>query len=347
MYVTRKGESIPRNVQSTFLRRLSELLKEGYTFHVAVSMLLPFYVKKSDAVIQKMMKVHKNGLSVTEVFKLIGLSNRLLLPINLASIHGKLQETISFLSVQAAVAEKAQKRLNTLLMYPLFLFTIIFFLFTVFRVYFLPNMQSLLDTRKTIDSDNPIIWTNILLQLPNYFFISMFLIVIFITVVVYRVKMKNASTQLRFYERLPIVRTWNRLFLTRVFSREIGNLLGSGIPLQQAFDALIMQEQNKMLQFVSFQMKDKIIHGESFSNSILLLNYFTSDFHQFVIHGENSGHLSKELILYSEYLTERIEELLSKYLSVLQPALFFILAIFIVGAYLAILLPIYGMINII
>lgn len=66
-----------------------------------------------------------------------------------------------------------------------------------------------------------------------------------------------------------------------------------------------------------------------------------------VVHGENTGYLGRELSLYSEFLSQEIESKLSRYISIVQPTLFLILAIFIIGAYLAILLPIYNMINIV
>ncbi|MEI4771416.1 competence type IV pilus assembly protein ComGB [Psychrobacillus sp. FJAT-51614] len=346
-YIVRRSETIPSPIQSSFLKRLSDLLQEGYTFHESVSMLLPFHVKNSDVVIQKMTQVHKNGLSVTEVFRLLGFPDRLLLPINLATTHGKLQETVSVLSVQAAIFEKARKRLNSLLMYPLFLFVVIFLLFTIFKIYFLPNMESLLHTRATEDADSSIIWTSVLLQLPNYFLIGL---LFFSGAMLFLVKMinrKKIEVQISLYLKIPLVNKWYRLFLTRVFSREMGGLLDSGMSLQQAFDSLIKQEEHKTLQYIAMQMKEKLVHGESFSNALLLLDHFTNDFHQFVTHGELSGYLGRELSLYSEFVTETIEAKLSKYLSILQPTLFLILAIFIVGAYLAIMLPIYEMINIV
>lgn len=346
-YCTRKRETIPSHIQPSFLKRLSELLQEGYTFHESVSMLLPFHVKNSDLVIKKMTEVHKNGLSVTEVFRLLGFPNRLLLPIDLATNHGKLQDTIFVLSVQASIFERARKRLNSLLMYPLFLFVVIFLLFTVFKIYFLPNMESLLHTRSSGDTDNSLIWTSILLQLPNYFLIGFLFLCFAMLVLIKMIRNKKIEFQIAFYLKFPLVNKWYRLFLTRVFSREMGVLIDSGMSLQQAFDSLIKQEEHKTLQYISIQMKEKIIHGESFSDALLLLNHFTKDFHQFVIHGEISGYLGRELSLYSEFVTERIEEKLSKYLSILQPTLFLILAIFIIGAYLAILLPIYKMINIV
>lgn len=346
-YIARKELTIPLNGQSSFLKRLSDLLKEGYTFHESVSMLLPFHVKNSNLIIQRVTEVHKSGSDIAEVFKLLGFPKRLILPISMAGKHGNLQETVSILGVQSAIFENARKRMNTLLMYPLFLFVVIFLLFTVFRIYFLPNMESLLGTRNSIESGNTIVWTNILLQLPNYFLISISIVVVFILAIFFGMSKRDIKTRLNFYDKIPIFNSWYYLFLTRVFSRELGGLIESGMSIQQAFDALASQQENITLQYIAIQMKDKIVHGESFSQAVMLLNYFTVDFLPFVIHGENSGYLGRELSLYSEFLTERIETKISKYLSILQPTLFLILAIFIIGAYLAILLPIYEMINIV
>ena len=346
-YVDRKNETIPSEVQSSFLSRLSDLLKEGYTFHEAISMLLPFHVKNVEVVISKITEVQKKGLSVTEVFKLLGFPNRLLLPINLASIHGQLQDTVAVLGVNSAIFEKAKKRLNNLLMYPLFLFFIIFLLFMIFRVYFLPNMESMLGARDSPQSESSMQITNILLQMPNTLILIVFVLTIMLSLSVYILSKRPIKVQLQFYKKLPIVRTWYRLLLTKVFSREMGGLIESGMSLQQSFDALIEQQEHKALQFISIQMKEKVVHGDSFSNAVLLLDYFTDDFHHFVIHGENSGYLGRELTLYSQFITERIETKLSRYLSIIQPTLFLILATFIICAYLAILLPIYEMINVV
>ncbi|MFJ5768624.1 competence type IV pilus assembly protein ComGB [Psychrobacillus sp. NPDC093180] len=346
-YFMKKDETIPSHMQSPFLSRLSDLLKEGYTFHEAVSMLLPFHVKNANKVIIQVTEIQKNGLNVSEVFKLLGFPARLLLPINLAMIHGQLQETVATLGVNVAVYERAKKRLSNLLMYPLFLFVAIFLLFTIFRIYFLPNMETLLGTRESSSSDNSIAWTSVLLQMPNTFLILMVVAIVLISLFLLFMNKRTVEEQLRFYRKIPVINRWYRLLLTRVFAREIGGLIESGMPLQQSLDALISQQEHKALQFMAEQMKHKIVHGESFSKSVLLLDYFTEDFHHFVVHGENSGYLGRELTLYSEFLSDRIETKLSRYLSILQPTLFFILAVFIIGAYLAILLPIYEMINIV
>ena len=346
-YLERKKQTIPPNMQSSFLSRLGDLLMEGYTFHESITMLLPFHVKDSKTVSKRITEVQRNGLAVVDVFKLLGFPSRLLLPLNLASVHGQLQQTINVLSVNTAFFEGAKKRLNNLLMYPIFLFMTLFLLFTMFRIYFLPNMESLIGSRGNEASDNSLAWTGLLLQMPNIFFVTAIFVSCLLVLCYISLKKLHVKTRLLIYLKLPIVRSWYRLFLTRVFAREMGGLMESGMSLQQSFEALIDQKEHQMLRYIGEQMQDKVVHGESFSQAVFLLDTFTKELFQFVVHGENSGYLGRELSLYSEFLSQEIEKKLSRCLSVVQPTLFLILAIFIIGAYLAILLPIYNMINIV
>lgn len=334
-------------MHASFLSRLSDLLKEGYTFHESVTMLVPFHVKDSDTVNNRITEIQRNGLTVVDVFKLLGFPSRLLLPLNLASVHGQLQQTIAVLGVNTAFFEGARKRLNNLLMYPVFLFAVLFLLFSLFRTYLLPNMESLIGSRGDETSDSSLTWTSYLLQMPNIFFIVSIISSCLIALSIMVIKKVPIERQLVICLKVPIVKSWYRLLLTRVFTREIGSLMESGMPLQQSFEALIFQDEHKLLQFIGKQMRDKVVHGESFSQSVFLLDYFTSELFYFVVHGENSGYLGRELSLYSEFLSQEIERKLSLYISIVQPTLFLILAIFIIGAYLAILLPIYSMINIV
>lgn len=345
-HVSKREETVPSPLQAVFLKRLSELLNEGYTFHESVTMLLPFHVKNINTVQTKVTEIQKRGLGVTEVFRILGFPNRLLLPIYLASQHGHLAETTEVLAINSTFTEQARKRLKNLLLYPLFLFIVIFLLFTVFKIYFLPNMETLL-SQNSSQSEGSLALTNTLLNLPNTFLISF--LCFFLVCICFFIFLRNKKMEFKilFIKKIPILNGWFRLLVTRIFSREIGVLLESGMSLQEAFSALIDQKENKVLQFIVTKMNEKVIFGSSFSEGVILVDCFTDDFHQFIVHGENNGYLGKELTLYSDFINKRMEERLSRYLSIVQPVMFLILAVFIVGAYLAILLPVYEMINII
>ena len=65
----------------------------------------------------------------------------------------------------------------------------------------------------------------------------------------------------------------------------------------------------------------------------------------FVQHGELTGYLGKELLLYSEVLMEQIEQQTQRILRIIQPSFFIMIAICIVGASLAILMPMYNLVH--
>ena len=100
-----------------------------------------------------------------------------------------------------------------------------------------------------------------------------------------------------------------------------------------------------MLSEISNEIKKSVIYGEPLDKAVMLTDGLTKQFSSFVEHGTNSGHLPKELIIYSEYLENQINKLLSKGLAILQPILFSLIAICILAAYIALLLPMYGMID--
>lgn len=317
---------------------------EGYTFHDSVKLLLPFYLKEPSQAYSRIIEEQKKGSDLREVFKILGFPSRIVLPIHLSSVHGFIEETTRVLARHSQMYEKTFNRLRSLLMYPVCLFIIIFVLFTIFRLSFLPNMESLFASKN--NENTSLFLSKFLLNLPNAFFLFTitFLLVIFLFHKLW-LSRKTIEFKQHFYNKFPIVKVWNKLILTHVFSRELGTMLESGLSLQDSLAALISQYEDPLLKYVGEKMKNEAIMGKSFYESAISLQCFTNEFPQFISHGENSGYLGRELTIYSDVLAEQLEGKLSRYLNILQPTLFLILAIFIVGAYLSILLPLYKTIN--
>ena len=132
---------------------------------------------------------------------------------------------------------------------------------------------------------------------------------------------------------------------TRDFASEIGGLLQSGFSMQDALDVLIDQNLDAVLSEIAKNVKQQVVFGESFHTATQMTEGLTNQLAMFAKHGADSGHLPKELLIYSEHLDETIDDRLTKALAMLQPVLFGIIAICILAAYLALLLPVYGMMD--
>ena len=343
--IDKKNLQIPKKKQAQFLHRLSSLLQEGYTFYASLTMLLPHHVTMSEEAQNNLSAQLKNGDGVTSILLTLGIPRSYLLSIQMAEAHGKLHQALLVLHSHVALVERAKASLKKILIYPLFLFTMLAGLFVAFRTYFLPNMKLLASSRQGNTSSEAMNLTSTLLHLPDAL-LSICLVFISIAFT-YRWYIRRHSFEQQVFklQKFPLLSKWMKLFWTKSFSRELGTLLAGGLSLQLSLNVLRQQNFQPYLQVISENIYSSVLLGESLKQAVELSDCFNNDFPTYISHGEISGHLSKELLIYSDLLNEQTEASLTKWLTFVQPVLFGVLAICILAAYLSILLPVYGMID--
>ena len=340
-----KPPSVKISEFPTFLHRMSTLLGEGYTFAHCIEMLLPYHVKNYRYVQQEISETLHNGGSAVHVFHILGLDKQFLVSIELAEMTGNLQETVAIVAQQLTFQKESKSKLYKVLMYPVVLFVFLIFLFLAFRTYFLPNMASMVTSRANGSSSTSIQWSKFFLHMPDYFIGISILLGIAAGIFVIYVRKKRVDLQLSLLFRLPFIGLFWRLMLTRQFSRVLGNLILAGFSLQQALEHMKGQTHQKQLAFVSQILQERVIFGDTLAQSIRNVGYFYPKFDQFVSHGEMSGLLGRELILYCDLLNERLQSTIHRLLTVIQPLLFIIIALCVIAAYLSILIPMYDVMD--
>lgn len=329
----------------TFLHRISTLLGEGYTFAHCIEMLLPYHVKNYENLQQEISSILHNGGSVAQVFQQLGLDNQYLVSIELAEMTGQLQETVQIVAKQLTFEQEAKSKLMKVLAYPVVLFIFLIFLFLAFRTYFLPNMSSMVSSRVDSGKSTSIQWSTFFLHTPDYIIVTLILLSLTIGGFVLYVRKKRIDIQLKLLFKLPFIGLFWRLVLTRQFSRVLGNLILAGFSLQHSLEHIKNQTHQKQLAYVSNVIQSRVIVGDSLAQSVRNVGYFYPKFDHFVSHGETSGLLGRELILYCELLDERLQSTIHILLAIIQPVLFIVIAICVIAAYLSILIPMYDVID--
>lgn len=329
------------------MSRVSTLLNEGYTFAECIEMLLPYHVKQYVEWQHSFQQAFLEGAGPPKVFQLLGVERQYLVGIELAETTGTMSETLSVLAVQMQFNRKMKERFAKLLIYPTFLFVFLVGLFIAFRMYFLPNVEKMVFSRTTSENVSSIQWSKFFLHVPDYIIIGSCLLIGVITVFLSYLSRKRVDFQLTLLLKLPFINYFWRLLLTRQFSRSLGNLLMTGFSLQLALEQLMKQQHQKQLAYIATELKQRIIYGSSLAEAVQVIGYFFPKFEQFIVHGERSGLLDRELILYSELLDEKLRNFINSATKILQPMLFIIIAICVIAAYLSILLPMYNLLDMI
>ena len=117
----------------------------------------------------------------------------------------------------------------------------------------------------------------------------------------------------------------------------------SGFSMKTALEVMVAENYDYYLTLFSKRILDELDQGINFEDSIGKIKYFDKSMRKFVNHGKNNGLIDKELKLFSELMLDTFLTSLDKNLKKLQPILFGILAVVIVGLYMVILLPIFNM----
>lgn len=343
--IQKRKEDVPKEMPA-FLKRLSTLLDEGYTLTDSINMLLPYHVEDAVEWRKKIDDHLRKGSKVFELFQLFKVPQNYLIMIKIADSLGNLSYTLRNVSNQMDFEERMKKKLKKLLMYPIFLLVFLMGIFISFRIFFLPNLESIFNSRNDQMNSN-VTFTKFLFYTPDLLFILVLLIVCILFIFHNYFRKKTVEEKVNILIKLPVVNYFFKLQMTKTFAKSLGDLLIGGFSLQHALNILKEQEINPFMSYFAEKIEQLVIFGETLSKAVLLTELFFSKFEEFIEHGEHSGYLGKELIIYFELLDEKFQSIIKTMLSIIQPLFFIIIAICIVAAYLSILLPMYNLIEIV
>ena len=330
-----------------FLNRVSTLLNEGYTFSDSIEMLLPYHVDDPKAWRKLIVEKLKNGEGTTEILECFSIPKHFLVVIKISEESGKLAQSLQTISRQLDFNEKMRKKLINLLSYPLLLSVFLISIFIAFRTYFLPNITQILNTRSDGGGNTTVLISSIFLRLPDILFLILVSTTCLVVIFIIYIKRLEVKRQLPLLLSIPIINYFYKLHITNQLSKTMGELLIGGFSLQHALAILQDQQLNKILAYLSKEIEGQVIFGESLSTAVYKLGWFSGKFEEFIMHGERSGYLGRQLLIYSELIDEKIQDFIKKGVSIIQPIFFIVIALSIIAAYLSILLPMYELIEII
>ena len=105
--------------------------------------------------------------------------------------------------------------------------------------------------------------------------------------------------------------------------------------MQQTSTATLVQE-------LAVQLELCLASGGLLPDKLKDYAFLTPEFSLIVFQGEMRGKLGEELFVYSQLLTDRLFQQIEKKIQWIQPVIFLLVALLIVGVYAAMFLPIYG-----
>ena len=324
-----------------FIKRLYELIDHGYMLEDSLEFLLIQY-EVADDEIKNIKEKLSNGSKLSDILGYFGYSQLIVSKIKFAEDYGRIEDMLLEVETYLKIKKIQQEKVIKTLRYPLFLTLTLICLIMVFNALVIPQFENIY-TSSNIKMDlQTIILIKSLYYIPKFISIIFLFTLLGISYIFYTIKYKpNLFLKSLLY--IPKVRNYSKLYFSYRFSMELSLFLMSGFSLKTALEVMVEEDYDYYLTLFSKDILNELDQGIGFEDAIGKIKYFDKSMRKFVSHGKNNGLIDKELKLFSELMLDTFLTSLDKNLKKLQPILFGILAVVIVGLYMVILLPIFNM----
>lgn len=324
---------MPKEFQQICLTLLAELLANGFTFQESIRFLGMIYPKQL-TYFKLISRMIEEGEPIYKSFQTLGFKEKYVAQINLGEKHGDLVGTFLRVTQQMKDMEKQKQGLQKVLTYPLILLGFLFLMIVGMKYVLIPQMGA------SVAQDN--IGIYLINHAPQYLVGFISLLVIIYVGFTYFFKKKTEINKLFFLMKIPIVRRFISSYYTAFFAYEWGKLLTQGIELRTVLRIMTEEGNTKFMQEIGSKLQIEMQKGEVITKKIGSWPFFLEGFSVIIQQGEAKGRLGDELMIYGSKLWEDLLKKIEKGTQWLQPVVFLLIALLIVGVYGALLLPVYG-----
>jgi len=343
--MTMKARKWSVNEQASFLKRTGELLARGYPIAEAIeSIALQLPTKRKEELYGCLVELRK-GLPFHDVLNNLGFHKDLIGYVYFAEQHGSFADALLEGSDLALLKDKDLRKLLKLLQYPMLLMFITGFLFIFIENTLLPRFTTLFSSLG-LEAN---FFTKVIYAFDQYFpiVIGAVLVILFLTAIYYFLVFRKLTIlqQRSQLVRIPIAGRILKMVFTHYFSIQLSFLLSGGISVSEA---LILFEKNQRQPFyskIAEEIKYKLVTGEKLETILSAFSFFEKEFPMIVKHGQENGKLEQELLFFSKHCVTNMEEIIEKSLKTIQPMLYLFIGFLVVSMYLAILLPMFHLLD--
>lgn len=331
--------------QATFLAKLGELLEHGYSLSDAIRFLkFQEPQKKQEEILQALVDL-KKGQPLHYVLADMKFHPQLVSYIYYGEQYGELSRALKGGGQYWSKRTEDLEKIKKLLIYPLFLIFFVGNVFMILQNVLLPKFEMLFTTmsvEKNIFMSFVLVTSAILPKLPV---ILLFCIPLFIVFKRYWFNQLCPLKQRMLILKIPVVGIFVRLYETHFFASQLSGLLSGGLSINESIKIFAQNQRQPFYQKLCEQMKNELVEGKQLEIIFQQLRYFEKNLSIVMANGQRYGRLDAELFHYSRYLLEKIEERMKMIMRIIQPLLFSFIGLLIISIYLAVLLPMFSLLD--
>ncbi len=331
--------------QAEFLRKTGELLERGYPLAEAVHSLTYQMKKNRKEEINEALKVLKEGHPFHKILLDLQFNQTLVGFVYFAEQHGSLASAFQEGSRMMLKRDIDLQKLKKIIVYPIFLMMITLLLFIFVEKVLLPKYSNLFQSMK-LNPNSFMKAVYLAGEIFPYIF-WMLLICILSAILLYYLKFSKLPPLKKktILSTLPIYGPFYRLLVTHYFTIQLSFLLSGGLSILEALKLFEQHVKHPFDRQLGSEIQMNLASGHTFENILSKFIFFERELAFIVKHGQENGKLDQELLFFSKHCLARLEDKTERTFKLIQPLLYSIIGMIIVCMYLAILLPMFQLLE--
>ena len=270
----------------------------------------------------------------------------LLSMIEAGEVSGNLDGIMDRMAIHYENENKINKKIKGAMIYPLILAILSVSVVTLLLAFVMPTFVEMFQDSGTLLP----LPTRILMHMSDFIRSKWYIIAAIIGTIVYTVKRYINTDSGRynvdkFVLKLPVVGKSMKKIATSRFSRTLSTLLYSGVPLIESLDIVGRVIGNKVIQGKLMIVKDEISRGTDLSGPMKQIKEFPPMLNHMVEIGEQSGSIDEIMEKTADFYDEEVDAAIKAMTTMLEPMMIIIMAIVIGGMVIAMVLPMFEMVN--
>ncbi|MFD1850615.1 competence type IV pilus assembly protein ComGB [Oceanobacillus bengalensis] len=340
-FIQRK-QIIKKENQLRFLNLFLRLLKNGYPTLDALEAMKwdKSLLKPANEIIHAL----KAGETIDEAFEKAGFHPTITSFLYFVKVNSDLQGSIEQCIIMYKQRLTNTKKLQQILRYPLFLFIIFFLLIYFLNQTILPSFVDLFQGNE--DSSSTVVLSMYIIDVVSTFlFILLLFVIVFIFVWKLIKQRIPIETQIKIYKQIPVYRKFITAYTSYFFATHFSSLLKTGMSIKEILHQMANQQKLPILSHYSFIMIERLTNGVHISGVISSFTLLEKPLTTIFQKNTDAYFLEKDLVVYAELQLEEIENKILRAITFIQPIIFIVLGIFVIFIYVALMWPMFQLMN--
>ena len=257
---------------------------------------------------------------------------------------GILDNILNRLASYIEKAEALKKKVKSALVYPATIIGVAVIVVMILMIFVIPVFESMFKSAgQSLPLPTLIVLTmSKLIKKYVLIFIPAFVLLIYLFKKYYQTQNGRAVVD-SLLLKLPVFGPLLKKIAVARFSRTLGTLVSSGVPILDGLSIVSRTSGNKTIETAILNARASIREGETIAEPLGRSGIFPPMVIQMIAVGESTGALDSMLSKIAEFYEEEVDVAVANLTSLLEPLLMIFLGVVIGGVVIAMYLPIFNM----